>query len=298
MNATATSPVSALVNAEATLVGTINKVTSLVDQVGTVDLPAAMEDLGVAVDRARHRLKAAQLLMNGMVVGLVNDFLSLSADIEADLSLSSGVERIPAMPSEEGAKEPVAPLPLPPVQETQPQATPRNQEEATVITVNPTPEETDPFASAEQSWTDSYHADNGEESGTAYVATAALSPAEEPVTAPLTPLQGDGADVPTVETSESGKRPRGKRGVAKAKVKAGKYVAPPAGCDVNYPRDHAERILLVEAGSLTLDELAERVSLWNQEEAVVVRDHTANPITYSKVYFKGKTVKPSPSRKK
>jgi hypothetical protein len=56
--------------------------------------------------------------------------------------------------------------------------------------------------------------------------------------------------------------------------------------DVSYPRDTAERRLHAKPGVLTLDELAEQMSLVNVVDPVSVRD--ARPVRYSAVYYRGR----------
>lgn len=64
--------------------------------------------------------------------------------------------------------------------------------------------------------------------------------------------------------------------------------------DTSYPRESAERRLLVKPGRLTLDELAERMSRENTAEPVSVRDNNARPVTHSAVYLRGERLRQTP----
>ncbi len=69
--------------------------------------------------------------------------------------------------------------------------------------------------------------------------------------------------------------------------------------ETSYPIDAAERLLNkystpIESGRLSLDELARRLSLVRTEEPAVVRNPTARPVTYGRVYFCGEQLDRKP----
>lgn len=64
--------------------------------------------------------------------------------------------------------------------------------------------------------------------------------------------------------------------------------------DVSYPRDHAEFRLGIHPNTLSLDELAQRLSLASTLEPVTVRDHTAWPIRFSHVYYRSQRLPQDP----
>lgn len=65
--------------------------------------------------------------------------------------------------------------------------------------------------------------------------------------------------------------------------------------DASYPRENAERRLRVKPGRLSLDELAQRLSVeHNPDEPLSVRDISAKPITHIRVYRNGETLSQQP----
>ena len=57
--------------------------------------------------------------------------------------------------------------------------------------------------------------------------------------------------------------------------------------DASYAIDSAERLLGVKPGSLSLDELARRLSAIRPDELLSVREWRLSPVSHSKVYKAG-----------
>lgn len=179
----AISPVSALVNAEASLVNAVAATTAQVKQVATSALPAALADLHNAVEEAKGRIQSAAMLYRATLNDLGFDLASLTADILADLESISQ----PATPV-------FLPLPVAPVVEEFAEVTGGSDTVATLMA-------------------------EVEKEGDVTVSMAANSPVEEPVAAPLVPLQGmEVGETESTPASPSRKAQKGKGKPAKAKV--------------------------------------------------------------------------------
>lgn len=184
----AISPVSALVNAEASLVSAVAATTAHVKQVATSALPSALAELHNAVEQAKGRIQSAAMLYRATLADLEFDIASLTAGILEDL---------------ESVSQP-QPLSAP--------ATDKEGEGEVIVTAITDPDVAEKFLSCVVE-------ESTEKDEVVQVSVAANPPSEEPVASPLAPLQ----DTETGETESSpastpAKAPKGKGKPAKGKA--------------------------------------------------------------------------------